>query len=203
MIGEVEFEVVDIVDDSILAPISILDEMLVNGGAKLAALCITNAPAIAYEAIDRPGTAERFYQHMLTSEAFTKASEEMLSENRILKELDIAKELREGFVRTSPFGIDGFLAERLYEGGAYYDFVSGGPEWEDAPETYGTAADAKRIAESFVETAFECRFGDLLSYQSKVRWCEWFCKLHFDNWTMVVVDRRYKLIWVLCLTDTD
>lgn len=203
LVPEIEFEPVEVTAPKILDVVSIFDEMLVNGGAVLGVLRITNRPALAYRAAGHVDAGAAFYEHMFTSDAFEAVADEMDVGGELSVDLRRAQFEEPTIDPLSPFKIDGHLASLLTFGGAYYDFERGGPEWTDAPETYGTAADAKRMAEQFVETAFDYRFDDLEAYRTDERWCEWFHPIGVWNETVVTIDKRYRLIWILCLTDVD
>lgn len=203
LVPEIEFEPVEVTDPEILNVVSIFDEVFVNGGATLAVLRVTNRPALAYRAAGHIDAGTPFYEHLFTSDAFDAAAEELDVGDELLVDLHRAQFEEPTLERLSPYKIDGHLASHLMFGGAYYDFERGGPEWKDAPETYGTAADAKRMSEEFVETAFDYRFTDLEAYRTDEQWCDWFRNVPIWDETIIVLDKRYRLIWTLCLTDAD
>lgn len=203
LVPEIGLEPVAVDEPAVTDVVSILDEMLVNGGAVLAVLRITGRPALAYRAASHVRAAPAFYEHLFTSAAFAEAAPEMDVGDELLIDLVDPQHGESTIEPRSPFEVDGLIARRLDWGGAYYDFERGGPQHRGAPETYGTPADAKRLAEEFVEAAFDYRFGDLDAYRSGERWCEWFHPIGIWNETLVVIDKRYRLVWTLCLTDVD
>ncbi|WP_158057956.1 hypothetical protein [Halorussus halophilus] len=204
LVPKIEFEPVEIADSEITDVVSIFEEMMINGGAVLAVVRITNQPALAYRAASHVDAGAAFYEHLFTSEAFATAAGEMEVGDELLVDLHRAEIEEPTIERLSPYKVDGHLASLLMFGGAYYGFEGGGPDWEEAPSTYGTAADAKRMGEQFVDTAFDYRFSDLDAYRTSEQWCNWFQPpiLAWDE-TLVVIDKRYRLVWILCLTDMD
>jgi hypothetical protein len=95
-----------------------------------------------------------------------------------------------GFQFDNSFLLDGQLAARLYTGGAY-----GSAQKIEARE-------AKHLALSFCDAAFDQRFADVCLFTNYEPWTPWFRGIAWD-WTAVLFDRRERIFWVLAVTDTD
>jgi len=97
------------------------------------------------------------------------------------------------FTVESPLTLDGLLAELLVHGGSrsYGDVVD---------QSYGTAARAKRLARDAHDEVVQDRYEEVTVHRTREPWCGWFGDPAW-NLTLVAVDRRYRLAWVLVATD--
>lgn len=107
--------------------------------------------------------------------------------------LEVSEEPDVSMTVETALSMDGTLAEQLVHGGT----VSYGDTVE---QQYGTFARAKRLAEECRDDIVEDRYEEVTVHRTREPWCEWFGEPHW-NFTMVVVDRRYRLAWVLVATD--
>jgi hypothetical protein len=94
-----------------------------------------------------------------------------------------------GLVMADPFLLDGRLAHRMFHGGAY-------------SETGGDGRLAKLSALGVCRAMFDLRFGEITVAESFDPWTPWFCNIAWDM-TMVIFDRRRRLLWLFAITDTD
>lgn len=94
------------------------------------------------------------------------------------------------FEREDPFQVDGIFAALLYEGGAY------------SGRSHGNGRSEKELALAVCDEMFELRYGEASVYSSDYPWTDWF---HSESWdkSVVVIDKRRRLLWLLCVTDTD
>ena len=88
----------------------------------------------------------------------------------------------------SSFTLDGEIAEELVLGGCYKSFP-------------GTPTEAKDLGGRFCKALFDNRYTEVRAYRSFNCWHEWFYCV--DHVTWLLIDKRYRRISLLCLTDTD
>lgn len=106
------------------------------------------------------------------------------------RDLQIPDSLGElAFEWASPFSFDGHIAQVLFLGGAY-------------EKLKGTAGEAKRLALEFASAFFEERFDEVLLFRSFQAWTPWFHTIAWDT-SWVIVDKRWRRVWLLCRTDED
>lgn len=87
------------------------------------------------------------------------------------------------------FLLDGMLARVLYSGGAHSQSRDDGRA-------------EKAFALNVCEAMFGLRFGEVSCYLTNKRWTRWFKGEAWDI-TVVVFDRRTRMLWILAITDTD
>ncbi len=92
------------------------------------------------------------------------------------------------FEWASSLTLDGELAERLVLGGAYHVFP-------------GTPAESKSLGQRFCAAMFGTRYDEVRGYRSFERWHGWFHYVEHTTW--LLIDKRRRNIWLLCLTDLD
>lgn len=88
----------------------------------------------------------------------------------------------------SSFTLDGEIAEKLVIGGCHMSFP-------------GTPTEAKELGDRFCKAIFGERYTETQVYRSFDRWHEWFS--YVEHLTWLLIDKRYRRIWLLCLTDND
>jgi hypothetical protein len=98
-------------------------------------------------------------------------------------------EMSEGGVDA--FEFDGWLARWIYNGGAY----------SPSPGTMQPGA-AKRMAVAACHEIVGDRFDEIVVFANYTAWCPFFRDVAWDM-TCVVLDRRARLVHILCSTDTD
>lgn len=85
--------------------------------------------------------------------------------------------------------LDGILATKIVQGGAYRSFA-------------GTAAEAKRLADEAVVALTGRRYEDFRLDQTFRAWTPWFYDIAWDH-TLVLTDYGNAEVVALCVTDTD
>jgi len=205
-ISEIEFEPVNADDPVVTGFVGVLNDIFVNGGATLGVVRITNRAPTAYRSISHFSVSNVFFEHFLTSDAFNATVPEMDVGDGLDEVIERRKESERGrptLEKLNSFAIDGYLAKRMWDGGAYHDFRDiDGPDTH-LPDDDRKPVDAKQMAATFVEAAFENRFDDIDLLRSQASWCNWFNYGGAFDCTYFAVDKRYRLIWTLAITDTD
>jgi hypothetical protein len=94
-----------------------------------------------------------------------------------------------GFDLSTPFILDGALAQALYHGGAYH-------------KQQGDGKKEKELANAVCDAMFGGRFAEVSRYTSHEPWTPWFCAIAWDS-SDIVFDRRIRRLWLIAITDTD
>jgi hypothetical protein len=120
--------------------------------------------------------------------------------NKFLTSPEVLNELFESAVRVDrervnqfswvdPLTLDGEVARVLVAGSVYLDFE-------------GTPIQAKELGLQFCKGLFQERYLEIEVYKSREAWSDWF----FDpgsKGTFIIIDKRHRLIHMICYTDTD
>jgi hypothetical protein len=205
-ITEIEFEPVNADDPVVSEFVDVLNEIFVNGGAALGVVQIINRAPLAYRSISHFSVSNVFFEHFLTSDAFTAAVPEMDVGDSINEKIERLRESERGrstLGELNNFAIDGYLAKRMWNGGAYLDFRDIDGSERLPPADNRKPVDARQMAARFAEAVVENRFDDIDLLRSHASWCDWFNYGGAFDCTYFVVDKRYRLIWTLAITDTD
>lgn len=96
---------------------------------------------------------------------------------------------RPPFQWASSFSLAGELALALYNGGAYH-------------RPAGTGADEMRLAGQVTLELFGGRYSEVLTFVNHGAWTPFFHDVAWD-FTWLLLDKRERLVHVLCATDTD
>ena len=94
-----------------------------------------------------------------------------------------------GFQFFDPFLLQGTFANLLYSGGAY-------------TLARGDGRAENQIALEVCESMFGLRYGEICCSPNYDQWTPWFRGIAWDV-TIVVFDRRTRMMWILAVTDTD
>lgn len=196
----------DVVPDAARELETIMSDVHVNGGAHLGAVRVPPNDTLDWS-LSRSGLAPWLRRDVLASDALAAAIPELdLPANRHPQ--DYADLAWEGL---APYTLDGHLANRLVDGGAYYDFLEPTfsdvdaeiPGYEHVPDSYGDRSDAKRLGERFVDAVFDERYGEFDVVVTYDQWCDWFESIAAWDTTYLCFDRRTRLAWVLVVTGAD
>lgn len=95
----------------------------------------------------------------------------------------------EGWSHLPSYRLDGFLAQLLKRGGPNDRFP-------------GTGKEAKRISAEFCESLFQERYEQVDAFVSGAAWSSWFKGIAWDT-TVMIFDKKERVIWLLMVTDTD
>lgn len=148
------------------------------------------------EVFDRFGRQHRFLEHgilqqLLCRDEVRHVAAELSIPRRIpQKQFGKFSVPADGLGPMSAFLLEGELAVRLFEGGAY----------GARPMILGVAA--RRMAMEFCEELFGFRYEEMEIFQSHDAWTPWFKDVAWD-WTVVLIDRQKRILWLLALTDED
>ncbi|MGN6626233.1 MAG: hypothetical protein ACTHLN_06410 [Tepidisphaeraceae bacterium] len=93
------------------------------------------------------------------------------------------------FASEGAFTLSGELAQMLWMGGAYVKHEAG-------------PGHAFNLAEDFRRELYGDRFDEVLVLRSYKAWSSWFFDVAWDT-TWLIVDKRHRIVSVLCRTDTD
>ncbi|WP_336135507.1 hypothetical protein [Natronomonas amylolytica] len=120
---------------------------------------------------------------------------ELLSSAAVAEGLDIEADddLDPEFTVESALSLDGVLAEQLVHGGSK-------PYDETVDQQYGGCAKAKRLSRAAADAVVEDRYEEVTVHRTREAWSDWFGHPWW-NLTLVVVDRRYRWVWILVATD--
>jgi hypothetical protein len=180
--GSAAFESVDLGTEPVETYVDAMAATRRHGDARYCCVEIPDSPEIDWFASRNCLADAGFFSRLLGSE--TVAAE---------LGLDVTEDPDVSMTVETALSMDGTLAEQLVHGGS----VSYG---DTLDQQYGTFAKAKRLAEAFRDAVVEDRYEEVTVHRTREAWCEWFGEPHW-NVTMVVVDRRYRLAWVLVATD--
>ncbi|WP_226022247.1 hypothetical protein [Halomicrobium salinisoli] len=196
----------EVVPDAARELETIMSDVHVNGGAHLGVVRVPPNDALDYY-LSRSGANEWFRRDVLASDALAEA----------LPALDLPADRHPqdytdlDWTRYPSYTLDGHLAARLVDGGAYYGFLE--PPFHDVdaeidgyehvPDSYGDRSDAKRLGERFVDAVFDERYDEFSAYVTFDQWCDWFVSVPAWDATYVCFDQRTRLAWVLVVTGAD
>ncbi len=177
----------DELNSAVTPYLSEIRKVFANGGAEFAAFHI--APHPVFEFYGSRNTLDRPYFF-----------EDLLKRPEVLPYLKSAQQRKPNTVRfqyapVSAFDFDGLLAGTLFYGGAYNRFA-------------GTPSEAKRIGNDFASVLFQERYDEVAIYSflyampDGAPWSNWFHDVAWD-FAYVGVDKRFRHVWFLCMTDTD
>ena len=189
--GEVRFEPVEVSGPAIDDCLEALRRTRTLGGARIGCFYVPAHEGFDYFASrnllvdvdggDGLGFARHFFSSPAVRSLFPDADTAELPEDDML---DFPPALQWG----SPFTFEGEIAERIFQGGAYASFR-------------GSPTGAIDTARRFREAIYGERYTDVRPYTSYDRWHEWFHYVELATW--LLIDKRYRSIWLLCVTDSD
>jgi hypothetical protein len=152
----------------------------VNGGAVFASFTIAEHPTLHWFTSRNRLDELEFPERFLSAPAVSTVLTEVCAG---------AKPAPFGFQWGSSFTLSGEIARTLAEGGAYEKHKAG-------------AADAYAVAERFRAWLFGDRFEEIHVLVSHQPWSDWFYEIAWDC-TWLILDKRYSVVSVLAVTDTD
>ena len=189
--GEVRFEPVEVSGPAIDHCMEELRHTRTLGGVRIGCFHVPEHEGFDYFASrnllmgtngsDELGFARHFFSSPAVRSLFPETGTAELPEDDML---DFPPVLQWG----SPFTFEGEVAERIFQGGAYKSFR-------------GPPARAIDTARRFREAIYGERYTDVRPYKSCDRWHEWFHHVELATW--LLIDKRYRSIWLLCITDSD
>lgn len=101
--------------------------------------------------------------------------------------------LREAaFSRLSSFALEGALAEHLYYYGMYEHYYD-----------HHDANDARCAARTFVEATLGDDVEQVVVFESRSPWGDWFDPHSCTDRTFVLLQRARRQLWLLCFSDSD
>jgi hypothetical protein len=153
-----------------------------RGGARLCCVRLPESQALDWYAAHNALAEADFFAELLASEVVTTGLG-----------VETDDDLDPEFTVESALSLDGVLAEQLVHGGSK-------PYDETIDQQYGACAKAKRLARSFTDAVVEDRYEEVTVHRTREVWSDWFGHPWW-NFTLVVVDRRYRWAWVLAATD--
>jgi hypothetical protein len=183
MWAEVRFLPEPFGDPEIDECLNALRDTRINGGVRLGCYRVSEHQVFDYFAA-RNGLEEvRFFENFLALPAVGSLLPDP-------GDPECAEDLQwpPAFEWGSSFTFDGEIAERLVWGGCYRAFP-------------GTPPEAVEVARRFRGALYGERYTEVRPYRSFDRWHPWFHYVEHTTW--LLVDKRYRRIWLLCLTDTD
>lgn len=157
-------------------------KIYVNGGAEFVRFKLSHHPVL-----DR-----LYYHHQLNKINFLERFLKMDRTQAILSSIDESMGLKFPIHLqddSSAFTLDGELAKTLFRGGVYQKFG-------------GTPQEAKIIGVNFCQALFGDRYNDISLYTCYEPWSNWFGGVAWDL-TWWGIDRPHKILWMLCVTDSD
>jgi hypothetical protein len=93
------------------------------------------------------------------------------------------------FSWVDPLTLDGEIARILVARSVYINFD-------------GTPIQAKELGLQFCRGLFQERYLEIEVYKSREAWSDWFFDFATKG-TWMIIDKRYRQIHIICLTDTD
>lgn len=194
---------------------TILNDTHVGGGAHLAAVRVPPNDVFDWWLAGGASVPEWLKRDLLASDALAEVLPALdLSADRDPQDYVSADQLSGDYTgieweQIRAHTLDGYLAVRLVDGGAYYNFLE--PPFQDGEvetsdrvkELYGDRVDAKRLGERFVEAVFDERYGEFAACKTCNTWCDWFYIRWAWSHTYICFDQRTRLAWVLVTTDRD
>ncbi len=189
--GEVRFEPVDILGPAIDHCLEALRQTRTHGGVRLGCFYVPEHKVLDYfasrnllvdvDGADELGFARHFFSSPAVRSLFSEAQTAELPEDDMLDFPPV-------FGWDSPFTFEGEIAERIFEGGAYKTFQ-------------GPPARAIATARRFREAIYGERYTDVRPCTSFDRWHARF--QYVEHFTWLLMNKRYRSIWLLCVTDSD
>lgn len=158
-----------------------LRELYVNGGAEFARFTLHGNPDFEWLA-----SAGRWSEMAFFTRLFRHPGV-----RAVLPEVTALKKVRDSaeFKWASTLTLDGVLAQYLVGGGAYRMFP-------------GHAREAKQLGMEVSNALIGDRYEEVLLFTCWDPWSPWFQDIAWDS-TTLLIDRRHRMITVLCATDTD
>lgn len=189
--GEVRFEPVEVSGFAIDHCMEALRQTRINGGARIGCFHVPEHEVfdrfasrnllVDVDGGDETGFARHFFSSPAVRSLFPKVGTAELPEDDML-------DFPPAFEWGSPFTFEGEIAGRIFQGGAYKSFR-------------GPPARAIATARGLREAIYGERYTDVRPYTSFDRWHEWF--YYVEHFTWLLIDKRYRSIWLICVTDTD
>lgn len=176
------FDLVDPEVDAVDTYVESLSDTRPRGGARLCCVRIPDSETIDWYLANNALAEADFFTELLTSETVTAALG-----------IDADEDAAPTFTVESALSLDGVLAEQLVHGGSK-------PYADTIEQQYGACASAKRLARGFIDDVVEDRYEEVTAHRTREAWSDWFGEPWW-NFTLVVVDRRYRWAWVLVATD--
>jgi hypothetical protein len=158
-----------------------LRQVYVNGGAEFARFTLRGNPEFDWFASQGRWREISFFERLLVHPAVRQALPEVTASAKPGK----AVEFEQGF----PLTLDGVLAGFIVSGGAYRKFA-------------GPPREAKQLGMEVCNALFGDRYLEVELFQCWEPWSSWFCDVAWDS-TLILIDRRYQSVSLLCATDTD
>ena len=189
--GEVRFEPVEVSGSAIDQCLEALRQTRALGGVRLGCFHVPEHEVFDWFAsrnllVDVEGGDELgFARHFFSSSAVRSLFSEV---ETVEPPEDDMLDFPPAFEWGSPFTFEGEIAGRIFQGGAYASFR-------------GPPAGAIATARRFREAIYGERYTDVRPYTSYDRWHEWFHYVEHSTW--LLIDKRYRSIWLLCITDSD
>lgn len=180
---EVRFALETFEDPRIDQCLYALRQTRVNGGARLGGFRVSEHKGFDWFASRNRLDEIDFFEHFLNSPIVSSL---LPDTGRPEDKEDL--QWPPNFEWGSPFTFDGEIAERLALGGCYATFP-------------GMPTEAVELARSFRGAVFGERYTEVRPYRSFDRWHPWFHYVEHSTW--LLIDKRYRRLWLLCLTDTD
>ncbi len=189
--GEVRFEPVDVSGSAIDRCMEALHQTRTYGGVRIGCFhvpehrvfdwFVSRNSLVDVDGGDYLGFARHFFSSSAVRSLFPEPGTAELPEDDML-------DFPPAFQWGSPFTFEGEIAGRIFQGGAYKSFQ-------------GPPTRAISTARRFREAIYGDRYTDVRPYTSFDRWHEWFH--HVEHFTWLLIDKRYRSIWLICITDTD
>ncbi len=189
--GEVRFEPVEVSGAAIDHCLEALQQTRTYGGVRIGCFHVPEhkvfdwfAPRnslVGVDGGDELGFARHFFSSSAVRSLFPEAETTELPEDDMLDFPPV-------FEWGSPFTFEGEIAGRIFKGGAYESFQ-------------GPPARAIATARRFREAIYGERYTDVRPYTSFDRWHTWF--QYVEHFTWLLIDKRYRSIWLICVTDSD
>lgn len=181
MWDEISFTPVGYQEPAIDQVLQILRETRINGNAMMVCFDVSVHPVFDWFTSRNRLEEIDFFSHFLTHPSIIEQFPGL--------EVNAAQLANATFSWGSAFTLDGELAELMVGGGAYKEFE-------------GSPAQAKKLGQQFCQAIFGERYLEIQIYQTNDAWSDWFFNIAWDS-TYIILDKRYRRIWLLCTTDFD
>lgn len=187
MWNEVRFEERPITSPVLLELVVRLKALARNGDARLWCFYAAPHPTFDWFMSRKHFEGLNFYYRFLTNPQIIRATGfEVIADN--VRELNNPHRYSNSMHST--LSLDGDIAQLLTGFGAYTCHEDHDP------------VEAKRFAASCCEAIFGQRYYESEYYVLGNCWATFFCGIAWDG-TYFIIDRGQRLIWLMCLTDTD
>ena len=176
----VEVQPVEGVPPAVERYLAELRRLYVNGGVDLARFVVRGDADFDWFASRGRWEELALFAKLLTHPGVRQAWPEMV------------KGVRQGklaFEPVSSLMLDGWLADLLVSGGAYYRFE-------------GPPQEAKQLGAEVCRELFGDRYLEVQAFQCWKPWSPWVLDVAWDG-TLLLIDRREQTVSLLCATDTD